>query len=111
MKKTVCYLFCIYIHHFIFKDTVVGRDNSVSIATRYGLDCPGIEFRWGRDFSHPSRPALGTTQPPIQWVLVFPGFKTAGAWCWPLTTYSAEVKERVGQYIYSPSAPSCPTLG
>ena len=29
-----------------------GRDSSVGIATRYGLDGPGIESRWGRDFSH-----------------------------------------------------------
>jgi hypothetical protein len=29
---------------------------------------PGIESRWGRDFSHTSRPALGPTQPPVQWV-------------------------------------------
>jgi hypothetical protein len=40
----------------------------VGIATRYGLDGPGIESRWGRDFLHPSRPALGPTQPSIQWV-------------------------------------------
>ena len=26
-----------------------GRDSSVGIATRYGLDGPGIEFRWRRD--------------------------------------------------------------
>ena len=45
-----------------------GRDSSVGIATRYGLDGPGIESRWGRDFPHPSRPALGPTQPPVQWV-------------------------------------------
>ena len=38
------------------------------IATRYGLDGPGIESRWGRDFPHPSRPALGPTQPPVQWL-------------------------------------------
>jgi hypothetical protein len=28
----------------------------------------GIKFRWGQDFPHPSRPALGPTQPTIQWV-------------------------------------------
>jgi len=46
----------------------VGRESSVGIATRYGLDGPGIECRWGRDFPHLSRPAVGPTQPPIQWV-------------------------------------------
>jgi len=40
-----------------------GRDSVVDTATRYGLDGPGIESRWGRDFPHPSRPALGPTQP------------------------------------------------
>ena len=45
-----------------------GRYSSVGIATRYGLDGPGIESRWARDFPHPSRPALGPIQPPIQWV-------------------------------------------
>jgi len=46
----------------------VDRDTSFGIATRYGLDGPGIESRWGRDFPHLARPALGPTQPPIQWV-------------------------------------------
>ena len=46
----------------------VGRDSSVGIATHYGLDGLGIESRWGRDFSHPSIPALGPTQPLIQWL-------------------------------------------
>ena len=45
----------------------MGWDNSVGIATRYGLASP-IESRWGRDFPLPSRPTLGLTQPPIQWV-------------------------------------------
>jgi hypothetical protein len=46
----------------------VGHDSSVGVATRYGLDGAGIETRWRRDFPHPSRTALGPTQPPIQWV-------------------------------------------
>jgi hypothetical protein len=36
-----------------------GLGSSVSIVTDYGLDGPGIESRWRRDFPHPSRPALG----------------------------------------------------
>ena len=38
----------------------------VDIATRYGLDGSRIEFRWGKEFPHPSRPDLGLTQPPMQ---------------------------------------------
>jgi hypothetical protein len=45
------------------------RSSSVGIATGYGLDDPGIESRWGRDFSHTSRQVLGPTQPPVQCVL------------------------------------------
>ena len=50
---------------------LMGRDSVVGIATRYELDGPGIESWWGRDFQHPSRLALGPTQPPVQWV---PGY-------------------------------------
>jgi hypothetical protein len=45
-----------------------GPGSSVGIANDYGLDGPGIEARWGQDFSHTSRPALRHTQPPVQWV-------------------------------------------
>ena len=42
------------------------RDSLVGIATRYGLEGPGIESRCQRDLLHPSRLALGPTQPPGQ---------------------------------------------
>ena len=58
---------CTYVYYYIIH-LVFGRDSSVRIATRYGMDGPRIESRWGRRFPHPSRPALGATQPPIQWV-------------------------------------------
>jgi hypothetical protein len=40
---------------------LVKRDSVLGIATSYGLDDPAIESRWGRDFPHHSRPALGPT--------------------------------------------------
>ena len=46
----------------------MGRDSSVGITTRYGLDGPGIESRWGRDFPHLFSTVLGPIQPPVQWV-------------------------------------------
>jgi hypothetical protein len=55
----------LFIYAHIWKS---GPGSSVGIATDYGLDGPGIESWWGRDFSHTSRPALRSTQPPVQWV-------------------------------------------
>lgn len=57
----------------------MGRNSVVSIATRYSLDGPRIESQWVRGFPQPSRPPLGSTQPPIEWVPgVFTGVKRSG---------------------------------
>jgi hypothetical protein len=59
--------------------TTGGLDSSVGIVTGYGLDSPGIESRWEQDFPHLSRPALGSTQPPVQWIPgLSRGLKAAG---------------------------------
>ena len=53
-----------------FKDITksqLGPGSSVGIATDYGLDGPGSKAGEDQIF-RPSRPALGPTQPPIQWV-------------------------------------------
>jgi hypothetical protein len=55
--------FLIFLHKIC-----VGQDSSARVATCYGLDGPGIESGRGREFPYPSRPALGSTQSPIQWV-------------------------------------------
>ena len=56
------------------------NNNNNNIATRYGLDGPGIESRWRQDFPHPCRTVLGPIQPSMQCVPgFFPGDKTTGA--------------------------------
>lgn len=75
---------CINPKYFFF---FVGRKNSsVGIASRYGLGYLGIESRWWRHFSHPSRLPWGEISPLCN---VNPstllGVKTASALCWPPT--------------------------
>ena len=95
-----------------FLSNSVGRDSSVGIAARYGLDAPGTESGWKRDFLSPSKPVLGPTYPPVQWTMgLLPGRKVAGVWSCPPTPSSAEVHERVELYLYSPSGPSWSVLG
>jgi hypothetical protein len=66
-------------------------DSSVGITTGYGLDGRGSNPGRGKIFvfSKASRPALGTTQPPIQWV---PGVKRPGREADRSAPSSAEIK-------------------
>ena len=55
---------------------LVGRGSSVGITARYGLDGPGIEFRWGEIFRNvPDQPCC----PPSLLYRIFPGDKATGA--------------------------------
>jgi hypothetical protein len=113
--------FLVYIKSVINRYTVKNRSQfyfgwlfdlpgpgiSVSIATGYGLDGPGIESRWGRrDFPHLSRPALGPAQTPVQRVPGISGGKERpGPDPDPSPPSSAVGHERLEQYLYSPYGP------
>ena len=88
------------------------RDGSVGTATRNGLEGPGIERRWGRNFFasvltgsgiHSSFYTMGTES--------FPGVKRPGRDVDHPLPSKVEVKERLELYVYSPSRPSCLVLG
>ena len=89
----------------------MGRDSSVGLATRYRLDGPGIESRWGERFSAPvqtgpeAHPASCTMD-----TVSFPGVKRLGRVVDHPTPSSAEVKERVELYLCFPSRPSWPVI-
>jgi hypothetical protein len=87
-------------------------DSSVGIATRYGLDGPGIESRWGARFSAPVQTGPGAH--PASYTMgtgCFPGVKRPGRGVDHPHPPSAEIKERVELYLFSPSGPSWPVPG
>jgi hypothetical protein len=88
------------------------RDTSVDIATRYRLDGPGIESRWGgARFSAPDQTGPGAH--PAFYTMgtgSFLGVKRPGRGVDHPPPSCTEVKERVQLYIYSLSGPSWPVL-
>jgi hypothetical protein len=83
------------------------RDSSVGIATGYGLDDRGVGVRvpvGSGIFSTSSRPALGPTQPPIQWVAgaLSPGVKRPRCEADHSPPTSAEVKK---MWLYTSTPP------
>jgi hypothetical protein len=90
----------------------VGRDSSVGIATRYGLDGPGIETRRGEIFrSRPDRPWGPPSLLYNGYRVSFPGAKRPRRGVDNPPSSSARVKEGVELYLYSPFGPSWPVLG
>ena len=92
----------------------MGRDSVASAATRYGLDGPGIESRWGGGarFSAPFQTDPGAHPPSYTMVTSsFPGVKRPEHDVDLLPPSSAEVKEIVELCLYSPSGPSWPVPG
>jgi hypothetical protein len=87
----------------------VGRDSSVGIATRYGLDGPGIGSRWEAKFSAPVQTCPGAF---LSYYTVgtgsLTGVKRPGRGVDHPPLSSDEVKERAELYIYSTSEPTWP---
>ena len=88
------------------------RDCLVGIVTRYELDGPDIEFRWGRHFPVLSKLALGPTQLPIKQERVsFLGVKRPGRGVHHPPPSGTEAEKRVELYLCSAFGTSWPVLG
>jgi hypothetical protein len=87
-----------------------------SVCSRYSDSLRGGRGRW----SNPGGGEIFRTLPDRPWgplnllyngYRVFPGGKVAWTWRWLPTPCSAEIKERLGLYLYSRSGPSWPVIG
>ena len=89
-----------------------GRDCAVGVATRNGLDSPGIESRWGGEIFR-IRPDWPWGPPSLLYnsYRVFPGVNRPGRGVDHPPPFSAEVTERIELYLYSPSGPLWPVIG
>ena len=85
---------------------------AVGIATRYGLDGPGIESRCGARFFAPVQTGPGTYSASCTMGTgSFPGVKRPGRGADHPSPPKRRGHERVELYLYSPSGPSWPVIG
>jgi hypothetical protein len=90
----------------------VGPDSAVGIATRYGLDGPGIDSRWEDSFSAPIQTGPGAHPASCTMSTASsPGIKRPKRGVDRPSPSRAEVKERVDLYLYTPFGSSWTILG
>jgi hypothetical protein len=91
---------------------MVGWDGSVGMATRYGLNGSGIEYRWEARFSEPVQTGSGAH--PVSYTVGTGSsleVKRSGRGVNHLPPFSPKVKAAVELYVYSPPGPSWPFVG
>ena len=102
---TVTFSFLLYVY-------IWSQDSSVGIATRYGLESPGIESRWGEIFrTYPDR-LRGRPSLLYNGYRVFPGGKRRpGRDADHIPPSSAEVKKELSYTSTHPVGPPGPVTG
>jgi hypothetical protein len=79
---------------------------------KYKSETGKKKSRWGQDFSHTSRPTLGSTQSPVQWVpgLTW-GLRRPGRGADHPLPSSAEVENEYSYTSTTPLGRGCPVIG
>ena len=97
--------------NYLCYQTILGRDSSVGMATSYGLDLSGDRIPLEASLSAPVQTApRAHSAPCTMGTGSFPGVKRRGRGIDHPPPSSAEIKEWVELYLYSPSGPSWPVL-
>ena len=102
---------CCFRHSVVYSTLIRGRHSSVGIVTELRAGQSGHQILVATTFSTPIQTSPGTQ--PASYTMGTGSVsrcKVDEAWHWPPTPSSAEVKERVELYLYSPSGTLWPIL-
>ena len=100
--------YCFTRHYVLY----LGRESSVGIATRYGLDGSGDRIPVRGEISAPVQTGPGAHPDPYTMGTgPFPGVKRPGRGADHPLPSKRQGHERVGLYLYSPSGPQLPVIG